>query len=82
VVILVNGAQARAARALLGLAQDQVAKAAGIGISTLRRIEANDGAPEAHANTMVQLWRFYDQNGIEFPFDDRSMGVLKRLNPS
>ena len=53
-------AQIRAARALLGWSQSQLASAAGVGLATLQRIEQSEGAMEGNFATVLKI-----QNALE-----------------
>ena len=57
--------QIKAARALLGLNQDELAKAAGIGSATLKRVEATDQIRGA-AGTIWKIEQALEAAGIEF----------------
>ncbi len=48
-------AQIRAARALLGLRQEELATAAGIGLATLQRIEQRDGLIQGNFSTVLKI---------------------------
>jgi transcriptional regulator with XRE-family HTH domain len=67
--------QIRAARALLGLRQDQLAKAAKIGLATLQRIEQTDGLVQANFSTVLKIQGALEKAGIEFTDDDGKVGV-------
>jgi transcriptional regulator with XRE-family HTH domain len=73
---MVNGRLLRAARGLLGLRQDEVAKATGLGVSTIRRIEAAAEQPTGHAATLVQLSLFFETQNIEFIDEGSRYGVI------
>ncbi len=68
-------AQIRAARALLGLRQDELAKAAKIGLATLQRIEQADGVVQANFSTVLKIQGALEKAGIEFTDDDGMVGV-------
>ena len=58
--------QIRAARALLRITVVDLANASGVGIATIKRIEAVNGVPPAHARTLDQISRALSDAGIEF----------------
>lgn len=58
--------QIRAARALLRITVFDLANASGVGIATIKRIEAVNGIPPAHARTLDQISRALSDAGIEF----------------
>ena len=68
-------AQIRAARALLGMRQDQLAKAAKIGLATLQRIEQTDGLVQANFSTVLKIQGALERAGIEFTDEDSFVGV-------
>ena len=68
-------AQIRAARALLGMRQDQLAKAAKIGLATLQRIEQTDGLVQANFSTVMKIQSALERAGIEFTDEDKFVGV-------
>ena len=47
-------AQIRAARALLGWSQSQLASAAGVGLATLQRIEQSEGVMKGNFATVLE----------------------------
>jgi transcriptional regulator with XRE-family HTH domain len=62
---LVNFFQLRAARALTGLSQADVAEAAGISIPTLKRAEA-DGPIKVADETIAAIAKALERAGVEF----------------
>ena len=68
-------AQIRAARALLGWRQDQLAKAAKIGLATLQRIEQRDGLIQGNFSTVLKIQNALERVGIEFSENDGAIGV-------
>ena len=68
-------AQIRAARALLGMRQDQLAKAAKIGLATLQRIEQTDGLVQANFSTVLKIQGALERAGIQFTDEDGQVGV-------
>jgi transcriptional regulator with XRE-family HTH domain len=69
-------AQIRAARALLGWSQGQLAREAGIGLATLQRIEQTDGVIKGNFSTILKIQKALEQAGIHFNQDDAGqMGV-------
>jgi predicted transcriptional regulator len=63
---LITSQQIRAARALLRITVVDLANASGVGIATIKRIEAVNGIPPAHARTLDQISRALSEAGIEF----------------
>jgi transcriptional regulator with XRE-family HTH domain len=68
-------AQIRAARALLGLRQDELARKAGIGLATLQRIEQREGLIQGHFSTVLKIQTALEQAGIVF-FDENDSGGM------
>ena len=64
---MITGSQVRAAKALLRWSGDDLAKKAGIAISTIRRIEAEDGVLlSANIKTIEAVQRALEDAGVEF----------------
>ena len=70
--------QIKAARALLGLNQDELARAAGIGSATLKRVEATDEVRGA-AGTLWKIEQALEKAGIEFISAEGGKGQGVRL---
>ena len=69
-------AQIRAARALLGWSQDQLARRAGVGLATLQRIEQNKGIVKGNFSTVLKIQKALEQAGIQFiESDSGQIGV-------
>ena len=71
--------QIRAGRALLGLTQVDVANRAGVGIATLRRIEASVDEVTGTAQSISRIQRALETAGILFIEQDESRGPGVRL---
>src|SRR5262249_182405 len=70
-------AQIRAARALLGWSQEQLANKAGIGWATLRRIEQKEGIIRGNFSTIVKIQQSLEHAGIHFVENySEGIGVL------
>ncbi|ARQ02343.1 helix-turn-helix domain-containing protein [Pseudorhodoplanes sinuspersici] len=68
--------QIRAARALLGWHQEELARRAKIGLATIQRLErAEDGPLMAHVTTLMKLMECFEGAGITFLRSDQSGGV-------
>ena len=80
---MISPAQIRAARALLGLSQGELASVAGVGIATIHRIEKSDAAISGSAQTLLKLHAALEDLGIIFiPKDDNyGPGVRLREQP-
>ncbi|NBC32784.1 MAG: helix-turn-helix domain-containing protein [Alphaproteobacteria bacterium] len=75
---IVTGRQIRAARALLGWEQSDLAAAAGIAVRTLARWESVPGKPTGKVDTLYKIQEALSREGIEFLFGE-APGV--RLHP-
>ncbi len=62
---MITGPQMRAARALLGLDQRQLAQAAGLSLPTIQRMEASDGVVRGNVDLLMKLVDALAANGIE-----------------
>ena len=67
---MIIAAQIRAARALLGLDQRQLADLAGISLPTIQRMEAAQGEVRGTVDTLMKLVRALDAAGIELLTDN------------
>jgi transcriptional regulator with XRE-family HTH domain len=73
-------AQIRAARALLGWSQNQLARRAGVGPATLQRIEQGDGIVKGNFSTILKIQKALEQAGIHFTEDDTGeIGVRLKM---
>jgi len=68
--------QIRAARALLGWRQEELARRAGIGLATIQRLERDaDGPLMAHVTTLTKLMDCFERAGIIFLRSDQAGGI-------
>jgi transcriptional regulator with XRE-family HTH domain len=74
--MIITPAQCRAARGLLDWTQQDLADSAGIGIVTLRQVEAGVSAPRRA--TLEVIRRALEKAGVEF-IDENGGGVGVRL---
>lgn len=71
-----TGAQVRAARAFLKWTAAELASAAGVGVTTIQRIEAEDGYPNARGGNIEAVYKALFSAGISFlPEDSAGQGV-------
>jgi len=64
---MITGAQVRAAKALIGWSGNDLAEKAGVGLSTIRRIEGCDGLLEAASiKTLQAIQQALELGGVEF----------------
>jgi transcriptional regulator with XRE-family HTH domain len=72
--------QIRAARALLGWNQAKLARAAGVGLATLQRIEQNEGEVKGNFSTILKIQKVLEKAGIQFTDDGAGeIGVRLQL---
>lgn len=71
--------QIRAARALVGFSQRQLAEASGVGLATIKRIEAAGNELTGTLTTMVRLGRALERAGVVFVDQDDRQGPGVRL---
>jgi transcriptional regulator with XRE-family HTH domain len=62
---LITAAQIRAARALLGIDQRQLAEMAGVSLPTIQRMEASTGNVRGVVETLTKVVEAFDRAGIE-----------------
>jgi transcriptional regulator with XRE-family HTH domain len=74
---LITGRQLRAARALIGMEQIDLAKRARVAIGTIRRMESFDGEIGARTGTLSLVQRALEKAGVEF-LNDARPGVRLR----
>ena len=67
---MVMGQQIRAARALLGWEQKQLASAARVSVETVSRLERTRGPVSAYTGTMESITKALEAAGVEFTNDD------------
>jgi transcriptional regulator with XRE-family HTH domain len=73
---MIHAAQIRAARALLGWRQEDLAKAAKSGLATVARIEQREGPAQGHSSTIMRIEAALMRAGVRFFEDeDGSFGV-------
>ena len=64
---MITGSQIRAAKVILDWSGDDLAKKAGVSLSSIRRVEAADGVPNnVSVNTILNIQKALEQAGIEF----------------
>lgn len=62
---MITSQQMRAARALLGLDQRQLAELAGLSLPTIQRMESSDGQVRGVVDTLVKVITALENGGIE-----------------
>jgi transcriptional regulator with XRE-family HTH domain len=79
---LISAAQLRAARALLGLDQRQLAELSGVSVPTIQRMEASPGNVRGVVDTLTKVVDALDRAGVDLISDNaesRSGGRGVRL---
>lgn len=67
---MISSGQLRAARALLGIDQRQLAALVGISLPTVQRMEASDGIVRGNVDTLMKVVDGLRQAGIELIGED------------
>ena len=62
---MITAAQLRAARALLGIDQRELAQRSGLSLPTVQRMEASDGVVRGNVDSLMKLVHALAVNGIE-----------------
>ena len=62
---MITAAQLKAARALLGIDQRQLAEASALSLPTIQRMEASDGTIRGNVDSLVKLIAALDAFGVE-----------------
>jgi transcriptional regulator with XRE-family HTH domain len=77
---LITGRQLRAARALIGWEQSELARRSRVAIGTIRRMESFAAEIASRTSTLSQVMATLEKSGIEF-LNDGSPGVRLRAVP-
>ena len=67
---MITSGQLRAARALLGIDQRELADLSGLSVPTVQRMEASDGVIRGNVDSLVKLIDALSKAGIELINDD------------
>jgi transcriptional regulator with XRE-family HTH domain len=62
---MISAPQLRAARALLGIDQRQLADLAGLSVPTIQRMEASEGVIRGNVDSLMKLIAAIDAAGVE-----------------
>jgi len=62
---MITGTQMRAARALLGIDQRELAQRAGLSLPTIQRMESSDGVIRGNVDSLMKLVDALTADGIE-----------------
>jgi transcriptional regulator with XRE-family HTH domain len=64
-MVMISAGQLRAARALLGFDQRQLAELAGLSVPTIQRMEASDGVIRGNVDSLMKLIKALESSGLE-----------------
>ncbi len=67
---MISAAQMRAARALLGIDQRQLADLSGVSLPTVQRMEASEGNVRGVVDTLTKVIEALDRAGVELIGDN------------
>jgi len=62
---MITGAQLKAARALLGINQRQLAEISGLSVPTIQRMEASDDVIRGNVDSLMKVVEALENAGIE-----------------
>ncbi len=82
---MITASQLRAARALLGVDQRQLAEMAGVSLPTIQRMEASEGNVRGVVDTLTKVIEALDRAGVELigeNAESRGGGRGVRFKPS
>ena len=80
---MLTGAQIRAARGLVRWSAAELAKQAGLGVSTIQRMEKSDGVPSASASNLAAVQKALETGGVAFiPENGGGPGVRLKKGPA
>lgn len=68
---MITASQLRAARALLGIDQRELAAQAGLSLPTIQRMEASDGVIRGNVDSLMKLVSALDAAGVELISDHK-----------
>ena len=77
---MLSSSQIRAARSLLNWSGQQLSEKSGVGVTTLRRYELQDGIPAANVKVLMAIKECLENHGIEFTGDPhKNPGVILHI---
>jgi transcriptional regulator with XRE-family HTH domain len=68
--LMITAAQLRAARALLGIDQRELADLSNLSVPTIQRMEASEGVVRGNVDSLMKLIEALNWNGIELINND------------
>ena len=63
---MITTEQIRAARAILRITVVELSEKSGVGVATIKRLEAGRGVPAVHARTLEGIQKALNVMGVEF----------------
>ena len=69
---MITAAQMRAARALLGIDQRQLADLSGVSLPTIQRMESSDGNVRGVVDTLTKVMEAFDKAGVDLIGENES----------
>jgi transcriptional regulator with XRE-family HTH domain len=81
-ILKVSIRQVKAARALLGWSQEELARAAEVSIPTIKRLEANEGQLGGRNETVDKIRQALQQGGVEFINENGGGAGVRLRRPS
>jgi transcriptional regulator with XRE-family HTH domain len=63
---LITTEQIRAARAILRITVVELSEKSGVGVATIKRLEAGRGIPAVHTRTLEEIHKALNVMGVEF----------------
>ena len=69
---MMTSGQMRAARALLGIDQRQLAELSGVSLPTIQRMEASDGTVRGMVESLTKVVEAFDRAGVELIGDNKA----------
>lgn len=79
---MIHPSQVRAARALLGINQDDLARLASVSVITVKRLEASSGELRGSVRTLAKIKEALVGAGVMFIDQDETAGLGVRLRKS
>ena len=76
---MIHPSQIRAARGLLDISQTELSKKAGVGLATVKRIEASTENLRMTVQTLLRIQRALEAAGVIFIEQDKEQGPGVRL---
>ena len=78
----ITSGQVRAAKAILRWSGEDLASAAGVSLSSIRRVEASDGVPQTqNMRTLIAIKKALEQAGVEFIGTPENAPGVRLCNP-